>query len=158
MSPKPRGVMLLHPGDIALGEQGDRFETLLGSCVSIILTDPRRTVGAMCHIVHARTAPHGAQHDTAYAQAAFDAMVARLAARGLAAHLCEAFVIGGGNMFPQLDPNASIGDDNVERAKALLASRGIRLIGQDVGGNFYRRARWSVGPAAPEVLLTQTES
>ena len=157
MSTKPCGVTLLHPGDIALGEHGDRFETLLGSCVSIILTDPRRTVGAMCHIVHARAAPRGSQHDTTYAQAAFDAMVARLRARGLAAHLCDAFVIGGGNMFPRLDPNASIGDDNVARAKALLAAHRIRLIGQDVGGNFYRRARWSVGPAAPEVLLTKTE-
>ena len=148
--------MTLHPGDIALGESGDRFETLLGSCVSIILTDPRRTIGAMCHFVHARTPTAEAAHDTAYAQAAFDAMVARLRERGLAARLCDAYVIGGGNMFPQLDPDASIGDDNVDRVHALLASSGVRVVAQDVGGDFYRRVRWSVGPDAPEVLLTAT--
>lgn len=156
MSSRLRAVTTLHPGDIALGERGDRFETLLGSCVAIVLTDPRRTLGAMCHIVHARTAPSGAAHDTAYAQGAFDAMAASLASRGLAAHLCDAFVIGGGNMFPRLEPNASIGDDNVDRALALLASHGIRVIAQNVGGDFYRRVRWSVGTDAPEVLLTAT--
>jgi chemotaxis protein CheD len=46
-------IYTLHPGDVACGERGDRLETLLGSCVAIILTDPRRTIGAMCHIVHA---------------------------------------------------------------------------------------------------------
>ena len=149
-------ITTLHPGDIAVGERGDRFETLLGSCVSIILSDPRRTIGAMCHFVHARTPVAGPSDDTAHAQAAFDAMVARLAERGLAARLCDAYVIGGGNMFPQLDPDAAIGDDNVDRALALLASSGIRVIAQDVGGDFYRRVRWSVGPDAPEVLLTAT--
>jgi len=149
-------VTTLHPGDIALGERGDRFETLLGSCVSIILTDPRRTVGAMCHIVHARTPASGCRKDTAFAQAAFDEMVARLGERGLAARLCDAYVIGGGNMFPQLDPDASIGDDNVDRVHALLASSGVRVVAQDVGGDFYRRVRWSVGPNAPEIFLTAT--
>ena len=49
-------VHVLHPGDVACGERGERFETLLGSCVAIVLTDPRRTIGAMCHIVHAMPA------------------------------------------------------------------------------------------------------
>ena len=35
-----------------LGYAGDRMKTLLGSCVAVILTDQRRTVGTMCHIVH----------------------------------------------------------------------------------------------------------
>ena len=38
------GVMELLPGDTALGYAGDRMKTLLGSCVAVILTDPRRTV------------------------------------------------------------------------------------------------------------------
>ena len=40
-------VFDLMPGDVALGTAGDQLKTLLGSCVSVILTDPRRTVGAM---------------------------------------------------------------------------------------------------------------
>ena len=44
----------LHPGEVALGERGDTLSTLLGSCVSIILTDPRRTVGVMSRIAWMR--------------------------------------------------------------------------------------------------------
>ena len=49
------GPLELMPGDVAIGQAGDQFKTLLGSCVSVVLTDPRRTVGAMCHIVHVGT-------------------------------------------------------------------------------------------------------
>ena len=53
-------VHTLHPGDLAFATRGERLDTLLGSCVAIVLTDPRRTVGVMCHIVHARSAPRAA--------------------------------------------------------------------------------------------------
>jgi chemotaxis protein CheD len=34
------GVTTLHPGDVVLGLRGDRLQTLLGSCVAVVLTDP----------------------------------------------------------------------------------------------------------------------
>ena len=67
----PAGTLhVLHPGDVACGERGERFETLLGSCVAIVLTDPRRTVGAMCHIVHAMPAPADRLDEASYADVA----------------------------------------------------------------------------------------
>ena len=42
----PGPLHTLHPGDVVCAERGDRMETLLGSCVAVVLTDPRRTVGA----------------------------------------------------------------------------------------------------------------
>lgn len=60
-------VHTLHPGDVVCAERGDRLETLLGSCVAIVLTDPRRTIGAMCHIVHCSRALAGAPETSAYA-------------------------------------------------------------------------------------------
>ena len=50
-------VFTLHPGDVAVGVRGDRLETLLAAGVAIVLTDPRRTVGAMCHVVHSGPTP-----------------------------------------------------------------------------------------------------
>ena len=81
-------------------ERGDRMETLLGSCVAIVLTDPRRTVGAMCHVVHARPAPQAGSQPRRLADAALAPMYALLRARGITPRLCEAYVYGGGNMFP----------------------------------------------------------
>lgn len=149
-------VQVLHPGDVACGEAGDRLETLLGSCVAIVLTDPRRTVGAMCHIVHAKPALAGAPSSAAHGAEALAAMYRQLALRGITPRLCEAFVYGGGNMFPGLFTHGHVGEDNGHWAIDTLAADGIRVLVQDLGGNRYRRLRWTVGPGLPEVVAVST--
>lgn len=151
-------VHTLHPGDVACGERGDRFETLLGSCVAIVLTDPRRTVGAMCHIVHSIASAASRQGDTAHADAALDAMYRLLHQRSINPRLCEAYVYGGANMFPQLaaaprsSPSRHVGEANARWATGALAHEGIAVLLQDLGGTNYRRLSWTVGPEAPRVI------
>lgn len=144
-------VKVLHPGDVALAFEGDRLETLLGSCVSVILTDPRRTVAAMCHIVHAGT-PQGANKgDTAFAVCAMQEMLTLLRAVGIAPLLCHAFVFGGGNMFPQLFGHRHVGASNLAWVEEFLRAQGIEVVGMSAGGDFYRKVRWTVGRNAIQV-------
>lgn len=140
---------VLHPGDVALGESGDRLETLLGSCVAIVLTDARRSVGAMCHIVHAG----GRQGtSTAFAGPALEAIFALLRRRAIDPLRCEAFVYGGGNMFPALAQARLVGAANVSWAFDALAHHGIGVTAHDVGGSCYRRLGWTVGEGRPQVV------
>lgn len=141
----------LHPGDVVCAERGERLETLLGSCVAIVLTDPRRTVGAMCHIVHASRALAGVAETGAYAEVALDTMYALLRERGIDPRQCEAYVYGGGNMFPALFTAAHVGENNARWALDALAYDGVRVLFEDLGGSTYRRLTWTVGPAAPQV-------
>ncbi len=134
-------VFTLHPGDVAVGLRGDRLETLLGSCVAIILTDPRRTVGAMCHVVHSGR----------HAEAALLRMAEGLMSHGIVPRLCEAYVYGGGNMFPQFEDTLAVGDGNAAWAVEALAELGASVLDVDVRGHVYRRLRWTVGPGAPQV-------
>lgn len=149
--PQASRLHVLHPGDVACGVRGDRFETLLGSCVAVILTDPRRTVGTMCHIVHAGGAPSARAGDTRHAEVALADMQRRLAAHGMRLALCEAYVFGGGNMFPGVYPQHPVGERNVQRVLDALAAEGVRVLRHDVGGTAYRRLHWTVGPGAPEI-------
>ncbi|CAN5319403.1 chemoreceptor glutamine deamidase CheD [soil metagenome] len=150
--PTDESVLLtLHPGDVGVATRGDRLETLLGSCVAIVLTDPRRTVGVMCHIVHSQGTSAATRQSTAHADVAFDSMVALLRERGIAAQLCNAYVYGGGNMFPHLVQRATIGDDNVARVLELLEQNDIPVLHADVGGSVYRQLRWTVGFDQPSV-------
>lgn len=149
--PRMARTHVLHPGDVACGVGGDRFETLLGSCVAVILTDPRRTVGAMCHIVHAGGAPASRPGDTRHADVALAEMQRQLFAHDMRLELCEAYVFGGGNMFPRLYPHHPVGERNVHHVLDVLAAEGVRVLQHDVGGTAYRRLRWTVGPAAPEI-------
>ena len=147
-----QAACVLHPGDVACADAGERLETLLGSCVAVILTDPRRTVGTMCHIVHAQAHRHD-RDDAHHAGPAIDAMFARLRARAIEPRLCEAYVYGGGNMFPGLvDASGHVGERNVAAVLARLTSDGVRIVSRDVGGTAYRRLRWTVGPGEPEVV------
>jgi chemotaxis protein CheD len=148
----PGAVHVLHPGDVVCAERGDRLETLLGSCVAIVLTDPRRTVGAMCHIVHSRPATTSARPSSAHADVALATMYALLQERGIEPSRCEAYVYGGGNMFPGIFMQSHVGDDNVRWALAALADDGVPVLFDDVGGNTYRRLAWTVGPEQPDVV------
>jgi chemotaxis protein CheD len=145
------GVHILHPGDVVCTERGERLETLLGSCVAVILTDKARTIAAMCHIVHSQPAVSSEASRTASADAAIDAMYRLLMARSLNPRLCLAFVFGGGNMFPQLFKQAHVGEGNSRRVLERLAEDGVRVLLQDLGGNAYRKLSWTIGPELPQV-------
>lgn len=150
-----RQTKVLHPGDVALAERGARLETLLGSCVAIVLTDPRRTVGVMCHIVHSQVSPARTSKSTAYAEVALDHMYALLLERGIDPRQCEAYVYGGGNMFPELFPRVHVGERNARWVLDALEHDGVAVLHQDVCGNIYRRLSWVVGPQAPTVVAVE---
>lgn len=141
----------LHPGDVVCAERGDRLETLLGSCVAVILTDRLRTVGTMCHIVHSQPSVTAGAAPTTSADAAIHAMYRELYLRGFSPLLCQAFVYGGGNMFPHLVKNRHVGEGNAERVLARLSEDGVRVLIQDLGGNAYRRLSWTIGHELPQV-------
>jgi chemotaxis protein CheD len=141
----------LHPGDVVCCERGDRLETLLGSCVAIILTDPRRTIGAMCHIVHAGQSASSAPDNAAYADVALATMYQLLRERGIDPMQCEAYLYGGGNMFPGMVAHGHVGERNARWVCDALAEDGVRVLAQDLGGCAYRRLSWTVGMDAPQV-------
>ncbi|MDT8990097.1 chemotaxis protein CheD [Curvibacter sp. APW13] len=147
----------LMPGDVAFATAGDEMKTLLGSCVSIILTDPRRTVGSMCHIVHVGTPNQENRHNTAFGLVAMEAMFAKLLAVGIPAQRCEAYVYGGGNMFPDIVNERSVGDRNAQWALDFLADHGIAVVESALGGTGYRKVSWRVGRSSPTVVNASNE-
>jgi len=109
-------------------------------------------LGVMCHVVHARPATPPAQGSTAHADVALHTMADLIHAHGLVASMCEAYVYGGGNMFPHLVPGVSVGDHNVAWVLDALNAQGIRVLSVDTGGAVYRQLRWTVGPDVPHTV------
>jgi chemotaxis protein CheD len=147
----------LMPGDVALGQEGDHLRTLLGSCVCVILTDPRRTVGVMCHIVFVGLPNAANAKNTAYGSVAMHEMFARLRAVGINPHLCDAYVYGGGNMFPAMVRERHVGVANVDWVMDYLDQQGIRVVEHSLGGSGYRKVSWYVGPEAPVLETVEVE-
>jgi chemotaxis protein CheD len=146
----------LMPGDVVLGLAGDPMKTLLGSCVSVILTDPRRTVGAMCHIVHVGKPNATNTKNTAYGEVAMQDMFDRLMGIGIPPTRCQAYVYGGGNMFPQMFSTTHVGAKNAEWVLDFLHDHGIAVVGDSLGGNGYRKVAWTVGREQPAVEIVST--
>ena len=145
------------PGHVALGLAGDQLKTLLGSCVSVILTDPRRTVGAMCHIVHVGPPNAANAQNTAYGEVAMQAMFDQLIGVGILPQRCHAYVYGGGNMFPQMFSTNHVGAKNATWVLDYLDGCGITVVEHDVGGSIYRRVAWTVGSDQPGVETVRTD-
>lgn len=155
---KRRGTLhTLNPGDVVCGERHDKLETLLGSCIAIVLTDPRRTVGVMCHIVHTGNAARGAQLSGAHGEVAFEMMFKLLRARGIDPRQCLAYVYGGGNMFPNQVNEFPVGERNAEWVLDKLDQYRITVVSHDLGGNTYRRLSWTVGPDEPTVVAIRVD-
>jgi chemotaxis protein CheD len=151
------GLHVLHPGDVAVAGRGERLETVLGSCVAILLTDRLRTVGAMCHVVHAGPPVRAVDRPTAHGEGALAAMFALLRRRAIEPRLCRAWVYGGGHMFPgrlgMLADVDHVGAINARWALMALAAEGIVVQASELGGHAWRRLAWTVGPGDPELQV-----
>ena len=146
----------LMPGHVVLGRAGDQLKTLLGSCVSVILTDPRRTVGVMCHIVHVGRPTAANAHNTAYGEVAMQEMFDLLIDVAIPPGRCHAFVYGGGNMFPQMFTTTHVGANNTHWVMNYLHDCGITVVDESLGGNGYRKVAWTVGREMPVVDTVQS--
>ncbi|QHJ01423.1 chemotaxis protein CheD [Xylophilus rhododendri] len=142
--------LLLQPGDYFVGGGGCRVRTLLGSCVSIVLWDPLRRIGAMSHFLLARRPAGCRQPSARYADDALALMATRLGALGVDLRRCEARIFGGADMFGR-PPRAGlprIGLENGECARQLLSERGIAVHGEHLFGSAYRVIVFEPGSGA----------
>lgn len=142
---------VLMPGDVVCAERGDRMQILLGSCITIVLTDALHSVATACHIVFHCANPTRVRTATSCAEVALARMYSMLRARGVTPESCSAYVIGGGNMFPALVSDGDVGQRNAAWAFERLYGDGIPVVLAEVGGPQYRRMTWLVGPDAPRI-------
>ena len=119
----------------------DRLACLgLGSCVAVILYDPVLKIGGVVHALLPK-APANCDSDEKYADTGTRKLVKELMAKGAAKERLVAKLVGGAQMFSNLNLSISdIGKHNVVEAKKTLKELGIRLISEDTEGNRGRSA------------------
>lgn len=141
--------ILLKPGEYAVGDASCRMRTVLGSCVSITLWQPRLRIGAMSHFLLAgRNAVCSANSplDARYGEEALELMLADLSRFGVSAQQCQAKVFGGANMFPEATASGAlhVGRRNGEFARSLLGERGIAIQSESLFGCGHRQIIFDV--------------
>jgi len=159
-------------GDMAVIEGPHNLITSgVGSCLVVTLYDPKLQIGALAHTMLPLSPTQNADNktplsrnssseslpsqqaclvaeqvsakvkDTKYINVAIDEMLQRMQTQGSEREDLEAKLIGGANMFPSFD--SDIGRDNVLGAKEKLKAKGIRIVGECVGGSQGRSVEFS---------------
>ena len=133
----------------ALGGPQDVLVTLgLGSCVAILLHDRVARVGGLAHALLPEPAlARDRSNPSKFAATAVPLMVEELAAMGGRAGRLEARLVGGASMFTTLMVPGSLnmGERNVRAAREALRQAGIPILGEEVGGDYGRSVRFTVG-------------
>ncbi len=125
-------------GQIIVGRAGDTLEAILGSCVGIVLVQPKQHVAVLAHVVlpssSGRTGSPGKFADTAIPE-----MLRMLAVEGVATNGLVVKLAGGSNMFGNATGPMQVGEANISTITALLAKQNLRVVAKDLGGSKGRR-------------------
>jgi len=125
-------------GQMCVGEGEDVLTALLGSCVGIgIIWRARGRCGlAHCFLPDSvDTAGSGAR----YVSAAIPGLLAAMGVRREQYPEVEVIVAGGAHMLRTHGADHQVGRRNIAAAREQLASRGLQVSFQDVGGSRGRR-------------------
>lgn len=112
----------------------------VGSCVVVMLYDPKLKIGAMAHAMlpdSTSCVPNSSLFK--FADLAIDEMIRKMESLGSQRQNVEAKIVGGANMFPSLrNDSLRAGEGNVQAVKEKLKKEGITLAGEVVGGSVGR--------------------
>ena len=113
----------------------------LGSCIGISLYDPQTKAGGLLHIMLPDSTQARATDNSAkFADTALPVLLDQVIALGGSRNRLTAKIAGGSQMFSfaQATDVMRIGDRNVESVRSVLKAMSIRLVAEDVGGNYGR--------------------
>lgn len=139
-------VVKLLPGDYYVTSQEEVLDTILGSCVSACIRNPRLRIGGMNHFMLPRPSGHGtdtwehlAGRATRYGSASMEQLINRILSVGGTRAELEVKIFGGGRVLSSL---SDIGNHNVIFVRDYLMQEGLKVASEDVGSNCPRHVQY----------------
>ncbi len=132
------------PGEHYVSTAGqEMIVTVLGSCVSACVWEPRMKIGGMNHFMLPESNSEHSLADKSmrYGNHAMEELINDLLRRGARREALEIKVFGGGNVIASMTGGGTgpIGDRNSEFVRRYLNAEGLRIAAEDLGGPHPRR-------------------
>jgi chemotaxis protein CheD len=132
-------IVQVLPGELHVTNEDVVITTVLGSCVSACVRDPRHHVGGINHFMLPDTLRGDAGDSARYGVYALERLVNQvLGKRGKRADL-EVKVFGGGRV---IDAGGDVGKSNIELVRRFFAAEQIAILSEDLGKRYARRVRY----------------
>jgi chemotaxis protein CheD len=139
-------VAKLLPGDYYVTCEEEVLDTVLGSCVSACIRNPRLRIGGMNHFMLPRPSGRGsdtwdsiAGRATRYGSASMETLINRILSAGGTRSELEVKIFGGGRVLSSL---SDIGQHNVIFVRDYLKQEGLRVTSEDVGCDYPRHVQY----------------
>jgi len=130
-------IAKLLPGDFYVTRTDEVLDTVLGSCVSACIRNPRLQIGGMNHFMLPRPSGDGndtwgsiAGRATRYGTASMEQLINRVLSAGGSRADLEVKIFGGGRVLSSL---TDVGNHNVQFVREFLKQEGLRVASEDVG-------------------------
>jgi chemotaxis protein CheD len=129
----------VHPGQIVVSGGHEGFTTILGSCVSVCLHDPKLGLGGLNHFLLPMACPPE-QMPGRYGPTAMSQLLNAMLANGAVQQRLVAHVVGGASVLAAFGSDGNhLGMRNVTVARDFLAAHRIPVLSIDVGGTRGRK-------------------
>jgi chemotaxis protein CheD len=136
-------ILYVEPGQLLVCTEPCRLRTILGSCVSVCLYDPKLRQGGMNHFMLPVSASAEVT-STRYGDQAMKGLVERLERLGSDRRQLTASVFGGARVLFDVTEFMHLGRRNVEFALDWLSDEGIQVVEQSVLGQAARRLEFDI--------------
>jgi chemotaxis protein CheD len=132
-------------GNYAVSKSPCILETVLGSCVGVLVYDNVESAGGLAHVYLPDSKVHAGSGNEAatgvrYADILIPLLLRDMEKIGSSRSRIIAYIIGGATLFPgiRLEPG-SIGEKNLEAVRTILKQEGIPFRERSVGGTSGRK-------------------
>jgi chemotaxis protein CheD len=137
----------LYPSSLYASDSGHIVDTILGSCVAVCLFDTKLKIGGINHYMLPYWNGDGLASPK-FGNIANEKLFERMIKMGADKRTLVAKIFGGAN---QINTSINIGDRNIMVAREQMASFGVRVICENVGGHIGRKLRFNT--STNEVLM-----
>lgn len=146
-------------GEVKTGREGDVLKTTLGSCVGIAFYWPEKKMGAIAHCLLPDSPDVIREIGAKYVTQAVPSLMIKMKISREDLDKIIVTIAGGANMMYQLSSKnlSQIGTMNVEFAKRLVESEGLKISRLDVDGNYGRKMIMDCSTGKIEIINLVTE-
>jgi chemotaxis protein CheD len=152
--PTPSSEIRVKVADYAVAKTGMISTIGLGSCVAIVLYDPKVHVGGLAHVLLPSQAMSRDKTNPAkFPSTAVPLLIEEMRKLGASLERMSAKLVGGASMFGALIPSGgiNIGERNVLAVREVLAEVKVPIVAEDTGGDYGRSVFLHLGNGQVEV-------
>ncbi|WP_020407295.1 chemoreceptor glutamine deamidase CheD [Hahella ganghwensis] len=149
-------VAKIMPGEYYVTIEGEYIGTVLGSCISACVRDPKSGIGGMNHFM----LPQNTQGSVSvisdayrYGNYAMEHLINDVMKLCGTRDQLEFKLFGGGNVIRAM---GSVGQKNIQFVRRYLEVEGFKITAEDLGGDHPRKILYN--PKTGKVLLKRIES